>query len=180
MSELNNVAELADKITNLADNLRQKFNKAERLSLDDMIALTAPPKYTRLVEAGEFKITSMAYSTNTLTDNNGSTIAGTAFIPTDFYSADGKRLIHDQNTRPSFTVRLHLDIVKTNGNKFNWSFYGSGYMATVNPKVGIVESDTELPNHYAITDINPIQFLADNSSTVINLATSYIELIPKS
>ncbi len=177
---MHNLQSFVDKLNQLATNFQKKFNKAQQLSLDDMIALTAPPKYTRLVEAGEFKITRMAYSTNTLTDNNGSTIAGTAFIPTDFYSAAGKKLIHDQNTRPAFTVRLHLDIVKTNGNKFNWSFYGSGYMATVNPKVGIVESDTELPNHYAITDINPIQFLADNSSTVINLATSYIELIPKS
>ncbi|WHO86482.1 hypothetical protein [Limosilactobacillus oris] len=177
---MHNLQSFVDKLNQLATNFQKKFNKAQQLSLDDMIALTAPPKYTRLVEAGEFKITSMAYSTNTLTDNNGSTIAGTAFIPTNFYSAAGKQLIHDQNTRPPFTVRLHLDIVKTNGNKFNWLFYGSGYAATVNPKVGIVESDTELPNHYAITDINPIQFLADNSSTVINLATSYIELIPKS
>lgn len=44
---------LSQELIELADGFRKRFNKTDKLSIQDMIKLVTPPKYPQIIEPGK-------------------------------------------------------------------------------------------------------------------------------
>lgn len=168
------MASLDQTLTELADGFRKRFKVTDKLSLQDMIKLVEPPKGTLLVNSGKFYFT-QSRDLATMTAQNGSTITVNTMIAPTFYTSDAIKLIHDPQTRPNIIIRLHFEVVHTDGKPFTWTVEGSGLVGKWNP-VNSNESELTLPTGLRVNEANAIQFVS-GGTTVINLATSYITLI---
>ena len=163
--------EVGEKLYALSTACRKRFQVSRQLGFDDMIALIMPPKNPMLLEQGKFKFTTDKNKAN-LTDNSGSQVKG--FVVPAYYSAK-KTLLGNPATRPNLTLRIHFDVLKTDGAIINWGLEGTVLNGVWNPAKSN-ESDYELPTGLMVDYNNSLQFDA-KGNTIINLATSYVEII---
>ena len=155
---------LQSELTHLANNLRKKYSTSNKLSIADMIQLTEPPKYPRLIEASKFCFTKSGDQNDT-TGSSGAQITGKCYILPVYY----KTSIPAYRTS---TLRLHFKVVQANSGTIQWGLDGLGDMAVWNTSEAT--SDFKVPS-----SDNPqghaLKFYGNN--TVIDLSQSYIEII---
>lgn len=171
MAELQGMQWLASGLTQLASGCKKRFKVTGKLTVDDMVKLITPPKNPLLLEQGNFKFTADHNKAN-LTANGGALVSG--FVVPSFY-ASGKKLLDNPRNRPNLILRLHFDVTETDGNLINWGIEGTLLSGAWNPSRGNT-SDYELQRGLLVDEHNALQFKS-TGRTIINLATSYMELI---
>lgn len=165
---------LNDLMKQLADGTRQRFNVTGQLGLKDMIKIITPPKGKLLIKPGEFKFTTSPSDKTTITTNGGTTISGTTYIVPSFYS-EVRKLLDNPSSRPDLTLRLHFNVVSTDGSEVMWSVYGAGSIAKWRPNNSST-SDYHLASGLLVDEHNGLQFQT-TGQTVIDLANSYVEIL---
>ena len=168
---MEDVNELYTSLTQLADGFRKRFNLSKNLTIPEMTKLVTPPKNPLLLEQGSFKFTNDHNKYN-LTSNGGSKVSG--FIVPAYYG-ENKTLLNSPATRPNLTLRLHFNVLKTDGVNIRWGIEGMGGTTSWNPNESN-ESDFNLNTGIMVDSNNSLEF-DTVGTTIINLATSYIEII---
>lgn len=161
---------LQTKMILLADGFRQRFNKTDQLSIDDMIKLVTPPKNPLLLEPGKFHF-SNGYSSNNKTNFDGSSIPGSCFITYDLYhNADKMMELHEKG---NFKLVAHLKSVGKNSGVVEWCFDG---MQSTAKWDGVSETSTlTVPAEFSLTETTALYFQGNNNR--VDLSQSYFELV---
>ena len=171
MAELQGMQWLANGLNQLASGCKKRFKVTDKLTIDDMVKLITPPKNPLLLEQGKFKFT-LDHNKANLTSNGGAQVGG--FVVPAYYG-EKKTLLGNPATRPNLTLRIHFDVLKTDGAIINWGLEGTMLNGVWNPAKSN-ESDYELQTGLMVDYNNSLQFDA-KGTTIINLATSYAEII---
>lgn len=103
---------LSQELTELADGFRKRFNKTDKLSIQDMIKLVTPPKYPCLVDEGKIIFT-RGYNVNDRTANDGATITDDCFIVPEVY--DNFAVLQKAHQKGNVKLRTHFKLVSGTG-----------------------------------------------------------------
>ena len=170
------VDNLSTSLTKLADGFRKHYNITKSLTISDMIKLINPD-VIMIIDKGKFLVgTNMADHDNLL-GGNGGLISGGGYIDYHLYDTNNRSLLHMPRAT-NLLIRMHLDVISTDGMSFFWGINGLPINNQVYPTVGMVTSDFLLDKSIGVDEHNSIAFNS-NGRTTFNPQTSYIELIKK-
>lgn len=160
----------------LADGFRQRFDKTDQLSIDDMIKLITPPSHIYLLDPGSFNF-STDWGGTLLTAQNGATMSNNCYISTSYVDSANKNLVYSANNQ-QLTLRLHIWFTSANpGSNFNWGINGySQKNVTINNIKDETISDYLVAPNSNLGSGNALSFSTTNNLTV-NLDRTYIEII---